>query len=73
MESVEGLHALGDAQLGLGLFQDAVNTYRKASQFEVNIFCITTIENSQVYYYVHCLIYVWLVYLYTLFSQMIIK
>lgn len=35
-ESVEGLHALGDAQLGAGLFQDAVNTYRKATQFEPN-------------------------------------
>lgn len=35
-ESVEGLHALGDAQLGAGLFQDAVNTYRKATEFEPN-------------------------------------
>jgi len=35
-ESIEGLFALGDAQLASELFQEAVNTFHKASEFEPN-------------------------------------
>lgn len=35
-ESVEGLLALGDAQLAGELLQEAVNTFRKAAEFEPN-------------------------------------
>jgi len=36
MESIEGLFALGDAQIAGDLFQEAVNTFRTANDFEPN-------------------------------------
>ena len=39
-ESVEGLWALGDAQLAGDMFQEAINTFRRAQEIAVRNFCV---------------------------------